>query len=283
MANNRCRVFTFMLYPDNYEQMRLLDWLKKGYLPCKSLYILHQPESDEKKPHFHVMVCFENERTEKGVRNYFGVIRTVWRLAHMSLNEDVTQKLKKDDNADTETGYIRVEHWRDKETFILKDPDDPLSYIEHEYHDGEKVCPAECKLDEVWRLCPVYVVPHVEKITDRCSYASYLLHETPQAIMDGKKCYSKEEIKGDEDFIQSCFPSPYRECTSNLIEDAITIGKGCQSQHEFTRKCLLLNRSDILEYTASHSHFVERFLLPHFDAKFCPNVRGCHNVKPNSP
>lgn len=276
MANNRSRVFAFVLYPDNYEQMRLFDWLKEHLLSCKMLYILHQPESDEKKLHYHVMICFENSRTPDGVRKYFGVVKIVWRLSKMTLNAECKQVLRKPKKGepeflkgrfDTETGYKCFTAWKDKECFVLSNPEDPQSYIEVEYHDGEKVCTADCKLDEVWRLCPVYVVPHVEKVSDRCSYAAYLLHDTPQAIRDGKKRYEYTDIKGDLDFIESCFPLMNPECTSNLISDAMQIANYVTSQRRFIEECLSLGRTDILEYTASHSYFMERFVLPNFNPK----------------
>lgn len=273
MANERSRVFAFVLYPDNFEQMRLFDWLKQGYLPVKLLYILHQPESDEKKAHYHVMICFDNQRTPDGVRNFLGISKVVWRLAKMELKSKVKYKLVKDENANTETGYVRLEIWKDVEKYVLRDPEDPQSYIEHEYHDGEKTCPADLKDDEVWRLTPVYVVPHVEKVSDRGSYAAYMLHETPQAIMDGKRRYDRSELKGDRDFLESCFPVKKKECVSNLVSDAIILAKHCKDENDFIRICLKFKRSDIIEYTAQHSYFISKFVLPNLG-----NKGGGHHV-----
>lgn len=41
-------------------------------------------------------------------------------------------------------------------------------------------------------------IKHVEPINDRESYAMYMVHGLPQCIVDGKKRYSIEDLKGDD-------------------------------------------------------------------------------------
>lgn len=71
MARNRYRYFQFILYPDNFRHVDLLHWLSTSS-PYQGCYILHQPEEEGKKPHYHVEIYYPTERTEKGVQKSFG-------------------------------------------------------------------------------------------------------------------------------------------------------------------------------------------------------------------
>lgn len=55
MANNKKRWLTFEIYPDNPEQMKAFEWLKKANVNS-GMYIKHDAESDDKKEHIHVLV-----------------------------------------------------------------------------------------------------------------------------------------------------------------------------------------------------------------------------------
>lgn len=59
MANNKKRILTFEVYPDNPEQVNAFEWLKTSRT-CSGMYILHKAEGEEKKDHIHVMVRLEN-------------------------------------------------------------------------------------------------------------------------------------------------------------------------------------------------------------------------------
>ena len=41
-------------------------------------------------------------------------------------------------------------------------------------------------------------IDYVELLTNPDAYLRYMLHDTPQAIIDGKKPYSFDDLKGDE-------------------------------------------------------------------------------------
>lgn len=72
---SRTRWFMMILYPDNCHHMDILSYLKgdKPYkFPYQACYILHQPEADEKKVHYHVMLRYPSPRTTKGVADSFG-------------------------------------------------------------------------------------------------------------------------------------------------------------------------------------------------------------------
>lgn len=77
---SRSRWFMLVLYPDNPVHCEILDHLKCSGIP-QGFYIEHEPDSidvpwaeskGESKKHWHVMLHYQNARTEKGVRESFG-------------------------------------------------------------------------------------------------------------------------------------------------------------------------------------------------------------------
>lgn len=267
--SSRAYVHCFVLYPDNPAQMELFQWLQNTTL-LRFMYIKHEPETDEKKPHIHCMVKFENARSSDGVRKSFGTIKTVWRLHKMKLNVECNEKLinqakLKDDNplkhVVTETGYIRTSKFSDAECPVLFDESDPASYIETDYEDGQIICPKECKLDEVWRLRPIYVVPHVEPVSDRTSYAVYMLHQDRASEVAGKHRYEVSDLRGDAEFIKSCFPIKGKETLSSTFEDALLLGSGCASERDFLALCVAMKREDLLQLCRDKPYFIQRYIL----------------------
>lgn len=67
-AGARSRYFALLLYPDNPDHMDVLDWIQRNE---SYVLILHQPEDDDKKPHYHLILHFPNARTLNGVQKYF--------------------------------------------------------------------------------------------------------------------------------------------------------------------------------------------------------------------
>lgn len=56
----RSCVWMIQFYLDNERHIKALEFVRKNY--SEYAYILHQPESDEKKEHYHVVVRFKNYR-----------------------------------------------------------------------------------------------------------------------------------------------------------------------------------------------------------------------------
>lgn len=70
--SRRTRWFRIVLYPDNIYHQQIMEYLNSQKNPYQGCYILHQPESDEKKEHWHVALYFPNCRTKAGVVKMFG-------------------------------------------------------------------------------------------------------------------------------------------------------------------------------------------------------------------
>ena len=59
---NRARYFMLVLYPDNAHHCDIMAYLKGEKslkFPYQGCYILHSPESDEKKEHWHVILHYQ--------------------------------------------------------------------------------------------------------------------------------------------------------------------------------------------------------------------------------
>ena len=75
-ARKRSRWFSLVLYPDNSYHVDFMTYLqnkkKEYYSEFQGFYIYHQPEDNEKKAHWHLILYFPNERTVGGVCKLFG-------------------------------------------------------------------------------------------------------------------------------------------------------------------------------------------------------------------
>ena len=58
MKQIRTRYFMLVLYPDNQYHKEIMEYLDSDKNPYQGAYILHEPEQDEKKQHWHVMLYF---------------------------------------------------------------------------------------------------------------------------------------------------------------------------------------------------------------------------------
>ena len=76
----RSRVWVSVLYPENDDHMKVISLLSQ----CQAVYILHDKDvyddvaeehkiGDLKKPHFHVVIRFNSQRTATAVANDFGI------------------------------------------------------------------------------------------------------------------------------------------------------------------------------------------------------------------
>lgn len=128
------------------------------------------------------MFQFSNARTADGVRKSFGVDRVVWRLAYMEIATSVEQKLVRT-NSDApyfDAEYKRVETWKNSESWVLLDDNDPESFVETPYIDGQLVCREYCPDNCIWRLVPIYNIPMLKrfqtKILLQCIFCTGILN-----------------------------------------------------------------------------------------------------------
>lgn len=259
----------FVLYPDNEYQMQLLRWLsddKNQQLhEFEIMFILHKPESEEKKEHYHVLMRSANPRTADGVKKSFGVYKTVWRLYHMSIIAEGTQHLSKaPKGVKTLTGYFRNTKTKDNLVPVLTNQEDSESFVDVEYHGKERFCPVKPGLlDEIYKLTPLYTVPHVECVSDYQSYARYMLHQTYECFLAGKRQYTFDDLQGDSDFIARCFGGKLSDVTANVSKIVDAYDDYISSNCGMSFVSFLLTYPDgdcILEFIRKNPYFVSNFI-----------------------
>lgn len=175
MANNKYRWFKLLLWEDNEVHMSILDYLKSDNNPYQGCYIRHEPEKDEKKPHFHVVLYYPTPRTCEGVAKSFGKCDLV--------QFETEDGIKKKQVFDT-TGY--------SEEQILQ-PCDCIRYITFKDHNG-RVSVADNS--------------DISQISDIRAWADYMLHKNFESLRQGKTEYALSDIKpfhNDFDFIPKMF------------------------------------------------------------------------------
>lgn len=78
-SNTRYKWFTLILYPDNPYHMEYLEWIQDTDLDFA--YILHEGELNddgtEKKPHYHVLIHFDSQRSPQAVASSLGTMPCV--------------------------------------------------------------------------------------------------------------------------------------------------------------------------------------------------------------
>lgn len=69
---SRYHTFEFILYPDNLNHVSLIDFIRSQF---RYALILHNQDKKEdgtfKKEHWHVLIYYDNAKTESAVRRYF--------------------------------------------------------------------------------------------------------------------------------------------------------------------------------------------------------------------
>lgn len=264
-SSRRGKYFAFILYPnDDWRHLALLRHLlsDERRIPAKIMCINHQGKGKIApaaiKPHTHVMLSFENARSELSVQKMLGVSGTVWRLYTMALSDVV-------DSLHRKNGIVerhRDEVW--KQVPVLSDPDNPTSYIEYPYDDRVSVA-------EVTRRHPVeddqcyirstqYVVKHVEMV-DFQSYATYMLHLTYQCLLDSKERYEISDLYGDEDLIKKAFPSSDPFGNGGVYERLYALC-GEYSQREVIRILMDNGDKEAMDLLQSHSTFIRDWFCP---------------------
>lgn len=260
----RALCHTAVLWLDNPAMLHIYNYLRYTTPDERGFYFLgihHKAEQNEKKDHVHTMFQFSNARTADGVRKSFGVDRVVWRLAYMEIATSVEQKLVRmnPDDSIFNAEYQRVEKWKNSESWVLLDDKDPESFVETPYIDGQLVCREYCPDNCIWRLVPIYNIPHVETVSDKNSLAVYLLHRDPQSLLEGKKTvYEMCDFFGDQEFIKSCFPPLKSPCKESLIDDVQSYIVQTGSLFDLLRIANADNRTDVVEYVEKHGFLVQQ-------------------------
>lgn len=260
----RALCHTAVLWLDNPQMLHIYNYLRYTSPEERGFYFLgihHKAEQNERKDHVHTMFQFSNARTADGVRKSFGVDRIVWRLAYMEIATSVEQKLVRTNPEESifNAEYQRVEKWKNSESWVLLDDKDPESFVETPYIDGQLVCREYCPDNCIWRLVPIYNIPHVETVSDKNSLAVYLLHRDPQSLLEGKKTvYEMCDFFGDQDFIKSCFPPLKSPCKESLIDDVQSYIVQTGSLFDLLRKANADNRTDVVEYVEKHGFLVQQ-------------------------
>lgn len=263
----RALCHTAVLWLDNPQMLHIYNYLRYTSPDERGFYFLgihHKAEQNERKDHVHTMFQFSNARTADGVRKSFGVDRVVWRLAYMEIATSVEQKLVRTnpDESIFNAEYQRVEKWKNSESWVLLDDKDPESFVETPYIDGQLVCREYCPNNCIWRLVPIYNIPHVETVSDKNSLAVYLLHRDPQSLLEGKKTvYEMCDFFGDQEFIKSCFPPLKSPCKESLIVDVQSYIVQTGSLFDLLRKANADNRADVVEYVEKHGFLVQQMFM----------------------
>ena len=262
--SKRGRYFAFILYPaEDWCHLALLRHLlsDERLIPCKVMAINHKGGYNStwtKKPHTHVMLAFENARSESSIQKMLGVVGTVWRLYTM-VQTDVVDSLHR------KNGIVQRERqpvW--SEVPVLSDPDDPTSYIEYPYDDHKSVAEVTRQHpindDQCYKRSTQYIVKHVETV-DFQAYATYMLHRTYQCLLDVKERYEISDLYGDEDLIKKAFPSSDPFGNGGVYERLYALC-GEYSQREVIRILMDNGDKEAMELLKSHSTFIRDWFCP---------------------
>lgn len=94
-ANKRYRTFELILYPDNLIHLTLLDFLRSHF---KYALILHDKdltgEGEKKKNHYHVLIYYENAKTESSVRRFFSDNQLIDNVTLINYKNDLKQAVR---------------------------------------------------------------------------------------------------------------------------------------------------------------------------------------------
>lgn len=222
----RSRYYMLILYPDNPHDMDILSYLKGEKhikFPYQGCYILHEPEKDEKKEHYHVVLAYPNARTRKGVIDSFG-----------------------------KGDYLRLDD-------IAGDDGEPHKQYKGiiditGYEEGEEVG-QRCVRNILTNFT-------CSPITDIHSTAMYLIHKTYECLREGKKEYALSDVKAlgnDFNFIPSLYEVVRDVSSGSQIYEIINYIKTSKVS---TMKDLIItlymnNESCLIKYVEKHSYLVK--------------------------
>ena len=266
--SKRGYAFCFVIYPDNEKQMALFDWLNHRDCPYLSrlVYIRHDAEEEDKKDHIHCMIRFDSQKTVGAVKKMFGIQADVWRL-YTLIESDVIDDLKMKHGTPE-----RVRNIVYKKSPVLSDPADSESFIEFPYdksnlYNAKMVSEKYPDLhdDQAFIRTKVYTVPHIEVVSDCNAYALYMLHANYDSIIQGKKPYKKEELRGNYEFILSLFPELKNmnelHSVKNLYDLTRRVVNQTMSRRDLVAELIQTGDEDTLKYLKENSHFVKDWLL----------------------
>lgn len=224
----RSRWFVLILYPDNMHHMDILSYLKgeKEYkFPYQACYILHQPEKDEKKEHYHVVLRYPNARTAQGVADSFG-------------KGDFRKHVQFDSEGKEHTMYEAI--------------CDTTGIPPEEIEVRPLIVPRE---GEQQNTCSA--------ISDIHAYAMYLLHQTYECIREGKHQYALSDIKAcnhDNEFISSMFEldslresgSPVWQIMDYMEQNSL------KNMSQLLRFLFLNDEHQLIKYVEKHTYLIKQ-------------------------
>lgn len=229
MAKNtrKFRFMTFEIYPDNPAQMAAFKWLKSPEctLITGGMYIEHEPEEDEKKKHYHVMIYRDVALT--------GVFTVV---------ED-----KQWFQVETVCSWFGT-------TEVYKD--DYGKYYHKEFDSEGLPDSVEWETDKILKHC--------EGVSDPVNLAAYFLHSRFCDRNKKRYVYEDLKFFGQDTRFKQLFDSE-DELITDLSFEVYTIAKNNDIHRGEGQKlidiCIDMSRIDLIEYIRKNHAFVEFYLL----------------------
>lgn len=228
MANCKFRWFKFLLWEDNEVHMKVLDFLKSDDNPYQGCYIRHEPEKDEKKPHYHVVIYYPTPRTCEGVSKSFGKCTLV----------------------ETDNGKKQVYDTTGYDESQILGPIEAIRYITYKDSNG-KVQVADNS--------------DMSQISDVRAWGDYLMHNNYECMREGKTRYDLSDIKpfhNDFNFIPKMFELEKVCETGSEVYEIILFIKDFDI-HTFTQLIATLymnGEHTLLRYVESHAYLIKQLL-----------------------
>lgn len=225
MARGKYRWFKMLLYPDNEVHRFLMDYLNSPKCTLQGCYILHEPETNEKKQHWHVICYSANSRSPDGFAHSFGKC------------ECVTLK----DGTKRETFDISGYEYTEC------DSRDILRYVLN----------ADGTINDDLSNC--------SEIKDIIAFATYILHKDFKSMIEGKKEYDIRDIKtlhGDYEFISRLYQVDKTTETGSEIVRICNYISECQL---YSIKDVMLTlysnqEYDLIKYCEKHAYLITQLM-----------------------
>lgn len=228
MANCKFRWFKLLLWEDNEVHMKVFEFLKSDNNPYQGCYIRHEPEKDEKKPHYHVVLYYPTPRTCEGVSKSFGKCTLV----------------------ETDNGKKQVYDTTGYDESQILGPIEAIRYITYKDSNG-KVQVADNS--------------DMSQISDIRAWGDYLMHNNYECMREGKTRYDLSAIKpfhNDFNFIPKMFELEKVCETGSEVYEIIQFIKDfdCRTFRELIVNLHINSEHTLLRYVESHAYLIKQLL-----------------------